>query len=307
MHDSAVRERQPERAGRARARSPPPAARPRRTTYRSCSARSAAESSSARCLGAGLDEQVDVDLEVAGADRDVDAVAVAACLVQRPGDGRLARRRRGGASAGRGGRARCEHLSHRLGLERAGPQPLQLAGRARQHDDDRSAALEHEAGRRAGETDRDRALRAASPACGRRARSRRTACPRRSAYDRETASISRLEVLVDDQAHAGSARDHLHRAVVVRRPEPARHDAEIGAEPFAQRGLEIGSASSPTIVIRAGSRPSDEHGVREKRAVAVAPVAADELAAGGDDRRTRPRGVAQRLSRSWTSRSPACG
>ena len=41
-------------------------------------------------LGARLDEHVDVDLEVARTNRDVDALPVAARLVQRPCDGRLA-------------------------------------------------------------------------------------------------------------------------------------------------------------------------------------------------------------------------
>ena len=48
-------------------------------------------------LGAGLDEEVDVDLEVARADRRLDPVAVAARRGERLRDGRLARRRRGAA------------------------------------------------------------------------------------------------------------------------------------------------------------------------------------------------------------------
>ena len=113
--------------------------------------------------------------------------------------------------------------------------------------------------------------------------------PSRSAYERETASICALQVLVDGQAHAGGAGDHLHGAIVVRRPEPARDDAEIGSEPFAQRGLEIGRVVSDDRDPR-GVETEREHGMREKRAVTVPPVATDELAAGGDDRHTRPRG-----------------
>src|SRR5581483_284694 len=45
----------------------------------------------AALLGAGVDEQVDVDLEVSGADRRDDAVAVAACICERLRDGGLAR------------------------------------------------------------------------------------------------------------------------------------------------------------------------------------------------------------------------
>ena len=39
---------------------------------------------------------------------------------------------------------------------------------------------------------------------------------------------------------AGGAGKQLDRAVVVRRPEPARDDEQIGLESFAERALELG-------------------------------------------------------------------
>ena len=52
-----------------------------------------------------------------------------------------------------------KQLQHRLGLDRRGPEPLQLAGRPGQDYDDRPAVLEHEAGRGAREADRRGAVR----------------------------------------------------------------------------------------------------------------------------------------------------
>ena len=49
----------------------------------------------------------------------------------------------------------------------------------------------------------------------------------------------RLERRVDAQAAAERARHHLHRAVVVRRAEPARHEARIRLDAFLQRGSEL--------------------------------------------------------------------
>ena len=81
-------------------------------------------------LGARLDEQVDVDLEVARADRRLDAVAVAARLGERPRHRRLARAVEPEHAAPGRPHPR-EHALHRLGRERVRPQPLQLARRAR--------------------------------------------------------------------------------------------------------------------------------------------------------------------------------
>ena len=78
----------------------------------------------------------------------------------------------------------------------------------------------------------------------------------RSATARERASISRSSSGVDDEVEPGRGGEQLDGAVVVRRPEAARDDAEVGLQPLAERGCELAGVS-PTIEIRAGSRPSE--------------------------------------------------
>ena len=64
----------------------------------------------------------------------------------------------------------------------------------------------------------------------------------------------RLELRVDVQADAERLRHHLDRAVVVRRAEPAGDEARVGGEP-SRSAASSSSGESPTIAIRAGSRP----------------------------------------------------
>ena len=118
-------------------------------------------------------EEVDVQLEVARADRHVDAVPVAAGSGERTRHLRLA-----GAEEAQNavlGRLRsCEHAPHGLGLERARPQPLQLARWAWKHDHDRARRLHFEYHGTVPASPTTRRRRESSPACGRRARNRRT-------------------------------------------------------------------------------------------------------------------------------------
>ena len=105
-----------------------------------------------------VDEQVDVDLELARADGRRHAVALAPALGERPRDLGLARPVEAQHAPFGFTRAR-EHVAHRLRLERARPEPLQLARRPGQHDDRAALGLEHERRRRAGDPDDQRALR----------------------------------------------------------------------------------------------------------------------------------------------------
>ena len=189
-------------------------------------------------LGARLDEQVDVDLEVARADRRLDPVAVAAGVVERLRDGRL-----GDAVEAQHaplGRPRArEQPPQRLGLERLRPERLQLARRPGQHHRDRVAGLEHERrrGARRAPSD-DRALgHGRLLAHARREVRVRPLQPLGDA--RETRLDLRLELRVDDERAPGGAREQLDRAVVVRRPEPARDDERSCASALAQRRLEL--------------------------------------------------------------------
>ena len=128
-------------------------------------------------------------------------------------------------------------------------------------------------------------LPAASPACARPRRSRRRA-GRAARRSTGRSTRSRLQLLVDDQLAAGGPRHQLDRPVVVRRPETARDAAELGLEPLAQRDLElVRVVADDRDPRRLDAEPQELRG--EERPVQVAPVAADELAAGDDDEPAR--------------------
>ena len=103
----------------------------------------------------------------------------------------------------------------------------------------------------------------------------------------------RREPLVHVQSDAGGARDELDRLVVVRRPEPAGDDAEVRLQPLGQRRLELVVVVADDRDARRLDAEVDEL-LREEGSVAVAAVAADELAARYDDVATRRRGDAAR-------------
>ncbi len=154
---------------------------------------------------------------------------------------------------------------------------------------------DHDARRGAGEAERDRAVRdrrllrhaggevgvVAPQPLGRRAR--------------DLLDLG-LELRVDVQADAERLRDHLDRAVVVRRAEPAGDEADVGLEPLAQRRLELlGRVADDRDPRRLEAEP--ERLAREERAVQVGALAAHELAARDDDEGARPAQVAARAVR----------
>ena len=160
--------------------------------------------------GSRLDDQVDVDLEVAGADRHLDAVPVAPRLGERRRDGRLAGAEEAQDAAARARSPASSTRAERRRLERARPEPLQLAGRPGQHDDDASLPL-------------SRTRPGAVPAMPSTiAPSGSVACLRtpaaKSAYGRpqplgepraRSPSISASSAGVDHERRAGDARDEL--------------------------------------------------------------------------------------------------
>ena len=159
------------------------------------------------------------------------------------------RRRRSGARAAPGGSARASRRRSGSVSSARGQSCCSSRGGPGQDDGDAAARLEHERRRRAGEPDDERALRAASPACG---------CPgsvlarreRRGDLDASSSSSSR-------ELPPGRAREQLDRPVVVRRPEPAR--ARRAGRARARRGAppRARPATSPTIRTCAGSTPSE--------------------------------------------------
>ena len=181
-------------------------------------------------LGAGLDEEVDVDLEVAGADRRLDAVR------RRPRPRRARARaptRWRRRTAARAAPARARRASTRRtgsARERVRPEPLQLARRPRQRRPRRSVSASSTtpgavpaspSERRAG---RQRRLLASRPPRSRR--SRGASARRRS---REIASISLSQRRVDHELATRGGGEQLDRAVVVGRAEAARDEQQVGA------------------------------------------------------------------------------
>jgi hypothetical protein len=180
------------------------------------------------------------------------------------------------------------------GLERARPEPPQLAGRSGEHDDDASARrLEDEPRSRAGESERDGGLRARRLLrdAGGEVRIRPPQTLRDVARDRLDLALERL---VDDELEPGGARSELDGAVVVGRAEAAGDETRVRREAFPQDGFQLGRRVADdrdpggleAVLQRLGG---------QEGAVPVRALAADELTAGDDDQRAWPRGHPQ-----WT-------
>ena len=106
-------------------------------------------------LRARPEEQVDVDLELTSADGRLHPVPVAPGVGERLRDRRLARAVE--AEHPPPGRLRAgQHAPHRLGLQRAGPEPLELRGRSGQDDGSAGARVENDPRRRSRQSERDR-------------------------------------------------------------------------------------------------------------------------------------------------------
>ena len=204
MHDSAVAIVRPR--ARASARTCSSTERSSREKIHFSSGSAIAASSARRALvRARLDDEVDVDLELARADRDLDAVAVSAGFLERAGDRRLADAEQA-EDAALGRRRPCEQFPHRLARERVRPEPLQLGRRPGQDDDDAPVRRAEDKARRGSrEADRDsrnrtrRLLPHARLEVGVRA-------PQALGDRARDGADLLLELLVDDELEPGRAR-----------------------------------------------------------------------------------------------------
>ena len=196
-------------------------------------------------LRARLDDEVDVDLEVAGADRRLHPVAVAARLGERLRDRRLADAEE--AQRAPSGRPRPrEERADGVRLERVRPQPLELRGRAGQDDDDPTLSVLDERGPARCRRSRARRRRPGrSPASSRPERSRRTAAaaarPRRATPPRSAPRGRRR--------HGGCAR------------APARPSRRYGRRASGRDRRRRGTRRPPR---RAGARPRARPGRRRR-------------------------------------------
>ena len=109
---------------------------------------------------------------------------------------------------------------------------------------------------------------------------------KRSAIRRETCLDLPLELRVDESLEPRSPSQELDGPVVVGRAQSARDHEQVGREPFPDRLLELGRL---VPYDRDPRRLQPEPGqlLGEKRPVRVPASAADELASGDEDRRTR--------------------
>ena len=202
-------------------------------------------------------------------------------------------RRRTGARGARASIVSRQDPLERLRLDRPRPQPLQLARRAREHDD--HAACPRRA-RRPGAVPAmpSETAPSGSVACFRTPGAKSAYGRRmRSAKRREICSISASSAASTCERTAGDAGHELDRPVVVGRPEAARDEADVGLEPLAQRGLElVGIVADDRDARRLETEPQRLLGV--ERAVEIGSLAPDELAARHDDCCARARSRARR-------------
>ena len=229
MHDSAVASVQPAFAAQLEHELLRSAARPRRRAYRLERRHGAAHERLRPLLRAGLDHQVDVDLEVAGADRRLDAVTVAARLGERASRPPTRSRRRSRSTRRAGGCARARTRRTGSASSARGQSRCSSPGGPGRTTTTQPPASSTRPGRRAGDAEHERTVAAPSPASVRRARSRRTdgAAARRSCA--RSRSIWRSSVRVDVERHAGSRGHELDRPVVVGRAEAAGDEADRSA------------------------------------------------------------------------------
>ena len=247
-------------------------------------------------LGARLGDEVDVDLEAAGADRHLEPVAVAARLLEGLRDLGLA----GAEEAQRlpqRRRAPVEHAADLRGFERPRPEPLQLDGRAGQHDHRRPVRLDDEAGRGAGEAE-DRGRLRHRRLLRHAVREVRVGPLHPLGDHPRDAFDLRLELGVHADGEPGDLRHDPDRAVVVRRPEPARRRDQVGRRHgLGDRSLELGRIVADDVD-PGRLDPEREQRPRQERPVQVGALAAHELAARDDDDRAWSRAVRARQAAS---------
>ena len=300
VHDSAVARVSP----RVRQRSSTISAIVRSFSLKKCLPRRARMNSTTRVRAPlpGLDEEIDVDLELASADRHLDAVAVAACVRERLRDGRL-RRSEEAKHPVLARRRTLEHSLHGLGLEGARPEAPKLGRRAGKHDDDASVRVEDDSGCGSCEAERESALGEGcllANAC-------REVCVRTSEPIRDHARDG-PDLRSSTSSTASAVPRRVRRARWCDRRASGRARPRRGTD--RRRTPRGRRARDPRRVADDGDPrrlEAEANGLSgEERAVAVLALAPDELAAGHDDGRAwaRSRGRTRDPSRGDDERRP---
>ena len=255
MHDSAVASVSP-RARQSASTSSSTGRSSSAKRYRSSGSRSAAASSSGTRLRARLDDEVDVDLEVARADRRLDARRRRRRPRRAPARPPTRSRRRSGARAARAARARAS--SARTGsVSSARGQSRCSSPRRAGQDDRRPRRRSRARSPGAVPASPSEIAPSGSVACLRTPVSKSAYGRRsRSAIVREIASISSLRAPRRARARARPRGRRARRCG--RRGSGRARRRRRRDRPRAPRASAASSSSarSPTIAIRAGSKPS---------------------------------------------------
>ena len=241
-------------------------------------------------LSALIDEEVDVDLELAGADGHLHPVALTPRRRERLGDGRLGRAEEpqhvmlaaGAAREHRRTASVSRARGHRRWSSRGGPGSTTTTQSPR-------SSTSPGAVRRARAR---RSPRAASPACARPGRRRRTTGPADPRSSRDTLPIcsSSSSSTTSGRPAARATSSTVRSSCVGPSPPETRQRSAFIASGTRARGRRAISDDRDRRRLQA---EADRLG-GEERSVAVLPLAADELGAGDDDRRAR---AAQEVAR----------
>jgi hypothetical protein len=183
-----------------------------------------------------------VDLEAAGADRHLETVLGLAALRESGRNGRLGRPEETDRPVKARPRARDHALECGMG-ERVGPEPPQLSRRAGQSDGDAAVVLEEDRRRRPRDAEGDAARRQHRLLAD--ARLEIGVRPPEAGGDLPPQPLDlALELRVDGESAPRRAGQELDRAVVVRRPEAAAHEADVRLDSLRERGgQELGAVA----------------------------------------------------------------
>jgi hypothetical protein len=232
----------------------------------------------------GPSEEIDPSLEVLDADRHIETGRLTAGLIEGLRDRGLA----GTEEAQNdvlGPLRPFENMRQRLTLDHAGPEPLQLSGRARERRRDAAVVLQENGRGGAREPEGDPSFWKRSLLPDPRGKIGVRPAEARGDQPGDRFDLG-AEHLVDDEGPSRRAGERLDGAVVVRRAESSGEDAHVGRETLADGRIQFRRLVADDQQAR-GLEPEPGELATEEGAVLVGLVAAYELAARKDDDRTR--------------------
>ena len=234
--------------------------------------------------GVECGRNVDVNLEVSRTDPHFDSIHLAASGIERAGNGRLARSEESKQPM-LASRISCRNLADPRVLGGTWPEATKLPGRARQHNHYGWRGAQHQTGRGA----RQAKGLGSSGHCRLFTHSGLEVVVWKAKplgdVARRSSDLAH-QLLVDSQLEPSSPRQELDRSVIVRRPEPTRHDQQVGAQTVLERARQLrGIVTDDHNALRSQAEPCEL--AREEATVCVADVATNQLRSGQENVRTR--------------------